>query len=88
MTIKEFIDKNWEEHRHDHLLREIARTKKNQKFIDDFFKRLVDRVRKEKKAAMHAARYPAGYKRAYNYFEQSKVAHEEAREMRQWKEVD
>ena len=36
-----------EEHRHDHLLRALERMKKDQKVIDDFFKRLVDKVRKE-----------------------------------------
>ena len=39
-----------EEHQHDHLLRELARMKKNQKFIADFFKRLVDKRVEEKEA--------------------------------------
>ena len=36
-----------EEHKRDHWLRALERMKKDQKVIDDYFKRLVDKVRKE-----------------------------------------
>ena len=67
-----------EEHKNAHWLRALERMKKDRKVIDDYFKRLVDKVRKDKKDAMHAARYSLEYKRvdSYNYFEQSKSGKE------------